>query len=52
MTKLIDLTGQEFGRLKVLDRALHSKNKKVRWLCQSVRFAGGERPTTKRSCGR
>ena len=33
MGKLIDLTGQRFGRLVVIERA-ENKGEKVRWLCQ------------------
>lgn len=30
----IDLTGQRFGRLTVIERAENSKSKQARWLCQ------------------
>lgn len=33
MAKLLDLTGQEFGRLTVLRRAENSKGGKARWFC-------------------
>lgn len=32
--KLIDLTGQKFGRLTVLNRDFSKKGKKVYWICQ------------------
>ena len=32
--KLIDLTGQRFGRLVVIERAESSKSGKIRWLCR------------------
>lgn len=32
--KLIDLTGQKFGRLTVLERVDRNKHGKVRWLCK------------------
>ena len=34
MPKLIDLRGQKFGRLTVIERAENAKDGKVRWLCQ------------------
>lgn len=34
MTKLIDLTGQRFGRLTILSKDPVSKNGQVRWLCR------------------
>ena len=34
MGKFIDLTGQRFGRLTVVERAKNTKSKKVRWICQ------------------
>lgn len=34
MAKLIDLTGQRFGRLVVLERAAHAKGERVRWRCK------------------
>jgi hypothetical protein len=34
MSRLIDLTGQKFGRLKVIGRAENAKNGKARWICQ------------------
>ena len=34
MTKLIDLTGQRFGRLIVLERAKNNKNGQVCWKCK------------------
>lgn len=34
MSKLIDLTGQRFGRLTVIRRAENDKWKKPQWLCQ------------------
>lgn len=33
MSKLIDLTGQRFGRLAVLSRAENTVHRKTRWLC-------------------
>ena len=33
MGKFIDLTGQRFGRLTVIERAENSKHKKARWKC-------------------
>lgn len=33
MAKLIDLTGQRFGRLVVIERAENAKNGKAKWLC-------------------
>lgn len=40
MPALIDLAGQQFGRLTVLSRAETSSTGKVRWLCRCV--CGGE----------
>lgn len=34
MTKIIDLTGQKFGRLTVIKRAENNKLNKVCWLCK------------------
>ncbi len=34
MGKVIDLTGQRFGRLVVIERAENGKRGKARWLCQ------------------
>lgn len=34
MGRLIDLTGQRFGRLTVVSRAENDKNKNPRWLCR------------------
>lgn len=34
MSKLIDLTGQRFGRLTVLERAKNDKLGRARWLCR------------------
>lgn len=34
MGKLIDLTGQRFGRLKVIKRAKRKKNRQVMWICK------------------
>ena len=34
MSKLIDLTGQTFGRLTVIKRVENAKNNKAQWLCQ------------------
>lgn len=34
MSKFIDLTGQTFGRLIVVERATNSNTGKVRWLCK------------------
>ncbi len=34
MSKLIDLTGQRFGRLTVIKRTENNKRRKVQWLCQ------------------
>ena len=34
MGKLIDLTGQRFGRLTVIERVENDKQRRVRWLCQ------------------
>ncbi len=34
MSKLIDLTGQRFGRLVVIERAENSAGGRVRWLCK------------------
>lgn len=33
MSKLIDLTGQKFGRLTVIERANNSKDGRTRWKC-------------------
>lgn len=33
MAKLIDLTGQKFGKLTVVERAENTKDKKVQWKC-------------------
>lgn len=57
MTKLIDLTGQRFGRLVVLERAENSKNGQARWKCQcdcgNVKIIQGNhlRQGTTKSCG-
>lgn len=34
ISKLVDLTGQTFGRLKVIERVKNNKNGKARWLCE------------------
>lgn len=34
MSKLIDLTGQVFGRLRVISRAENNKANKAQWLCE------------------
>ena len=34
MTKMIDLTGQRFGRLTVVKRAVNTKNGKAQWVCK------------------
>lgn len=34
MSKMIDITGQRFGRLTVLERAENSKDGKARWICK------------------
>jgi hypothetical protein len=34
MSRLIDLTGQQFGRLVVIDRAENTKDGKTRWVCE------------------
>ena len=34
MSKLIDLTGQKFGRLTVLERAIDPNCKATKWLCK------------------
>lgn len=34
MGKLIDLTGQEFGRLAVVERVANNKRKEAMWLCR------------------
>lgn len=34
MGKLLNLTGQRFGRLVVVERSTNSKNGKARWLCK------------------
>ncbi len=34
MGKLIDLTGQRFGRLVVIERAKNGKNRGARWICR------------------
>ena len=34
MAKFIDLTGQRFGRLTVIERAKNTKNNKAQWLCE------------------
>ena len=40
MAKLIDLTGQRFGRLTVMERAENAKDGHARWLCKCD--CGGE----------
>lgn len=56
MSKLIDLTGQRFGRLVVVERA-ESKNKNSSWLCkcdcgkQTVVSAPNLKSGATRSCG-
>lgn len=34
MSKVIDMTGQTFGKLTVLNRAENDKYGKAQWLCQ------------------
>lgn len=57
MGKFIDLTGREFGRLKVLSRTENSKSKGTRWLCrcecgeERVIFASNLMRGTSLSCG-
>lgn len=34
MGKLIDLTGQRFGRLTVIERAENSPNGAAKWVCR------------------
>lgn len=34
MTKCIDLTGQQFGYWKVLERGKNGKDRSARWICQ------------------
>ena len=34
MSKVIDMTGQTFGKLTVLSRAENDKYGKAQWLCQ------------------
>ena len=56
MGKLIDLTGQRFGRLTVLERAGRSKNESL-WLCRCdcgnevVTWSSSLRRGLTRSCG-
>lgn len=57
MGKLIDLTGQRFGRLVVLERAGSDSSKNAMWRCQcdcgniTVVAGGHLRTGTSRSCG-
>lgn len=57
MSRLIDLTGQKFGRLTVIERAKNAKYSSVRWLCQcdcgqqTVVTAGNLKNNHTRSCG-
>lgn len=54
---LIDLSGQRFGRLLVLDRAENGKNRKVRWNClcdcgaRIIARGGNLRTGHSKSCG-
>ena len=57
MSKFIDLTGQRFGRLTVIERAKSGSSGRARWLCkcdcgnQIVTDALDLRRGTTRSCG-
>lgn len=57
MGKLIDLTGQRFGRLTVVGRAENAKDGHARWLCKcdcgNTTVVGGNdlKKGTSRSCG-
>ena len=57
MGRLIDLTGQRFGRLTVIERAYVDKDKFIRWKCQcdcgQICYVRGYpmRQGTIRSCG-
>ena len=44
MSKLIDLTGQRFGRLTVICRA-DTKSKDVKWLCKWADITGIKQAT-------
>ena len=57
MSNLVDLTGQRFGRLVVIQRADNDKYGKARWLClcdcgnQKVILGGSLRKGSTKSCG-
>ena len=57
MGKFIDLTGQRFGRYKVIRRVGNSKSGRVQYLCkcdcgnERIVFANGLRRGTSQSCG-
>ena len=57
MGKLIDLTGQRFGRLTVIERAGSDKHKRAMWKCQCdcgkcfITYSGNLRTGSVKSCG-
>lgn len=57
MSKLIDLTGQRFGRLIVIERAENGNHNKARWVCQcdcgskTIAATTQLKTNRKRSCG-
>lgn len=57
MSKLIDLTGQRFGRLVVVERADNSADGRARWLCKCdcgkeiVTYGSWLRNGDTKSCG-
>lgn len=57
MTKPIDLTGQKFSKLTVIERAENSKSGKTRWLCEcdcggkTVVSSGNLKSGAVKSCG-
>ena len=57
MSKKLDITGQTFGRLKVIEYAGQDKNKKTKWLCKCecgnfvVCLSNNLRKGNTKSCG-
>lgn len=57
MSRLIDLIGEHFGRLIVIQRMDNDKNQKTRWLCQCscgnkiIAQSGNLQSSNTRSCG-
>lgn len=57
MPKLLDITGEKYGKLTVIERAKNSKCNRVQWLCEcecgkhTVVTSNGLRTGKTRSCG-